>query len=244
MRKTPSNMKTPRYPPVDYDGQFKRLVRFYFPQFMDFFLSHIHAKIDWSKEYEFLDKELEEIKAGAEDKDDKRADFLVKTFLKDGSEKWILIHLEVQSYFETDFCKRMFIYFYRALDRFKKEIIAGAIYVNDRIPKKFDCYEYDFHGTELRYKFNTFKVTDYQGREEELEKNPNIFALVTLACLYVIRTKKGESAAQQRKSLKFNLFKLLLSRGYSDKEVIDLADFIKIIITLPKQLEKELGNSQ
>jgi hypothetical protein len=43
------------------------------------------------------------------------ADVLVKVFLKDGSEKWLLIHIEVQGYYEKEFGRRMFIYNYRIL---------------------------------------------------------------------------------------------------------------------------------
>lgn len=232
-------MKAPNYPPIDYDAQFKRLIRLYFPQYMAFYMPETNLAIDWSKGYVFLDKELEEIRAADDKKADKRADFLVKVFLKDGKEQWILIHLEVQSYFETGFSKRMFVYFYRALDRFDKRIIAGALYVNNQIPRNFNQYHYEFFGTELSYKFNTFKVIDYQNREQELEENPNIFALVTLACLYIIKTKKGQNAAEQRKSLKFKLILLLYKRGYDKKEITDLFNFIRIMLTLPKQLENK-----
>ena len=147
---------------------------------------------------------------------------------------------KVQSYAEKWFSQRMFVYFYRTLDRFNEKVIAAAVYGNDQVPKNYDHFQYDFFKTKMRYEFNAFKVTDYLGREEELEQNPNIFAIVTLACLYIIKTKKGKNADEQRKALKLQLFKLLLTRNYDREEIKDLLAFINILITLPYHLENEL----
>ena len=52
------------------------------------------------------------------------ADQIVKVILKDGVEKWILIHVEVQSENEADFSARMFQYFYRIYDMYEQKIVA------------------------------------------------------------------------------------------------------------------------
>lgn len=50
----------------------------------------------------------------------RKADKVVKVYLKDGTEQWIIIHIEVQGYKGSDFAKRMFSYYYRLWEKFGK----------------------------------------------------------------------------------------------------------------------------
>ncbi len=79
------------------------------------FFPNIHKDIDFSKGYEFLEKELQKIiktsKTGR-----RYADKLVKVFLKNGSERWLLIHIEIQGYKEKKFPERMYTYNYRIFE--------------------------------------------------------------------------------------------------------------------------------
>lgn len=85
-----------------YDSAWKEVIENLFEDFLQFFFPDIFADIDFSKGYEFLNKELSSIVK--DNKIGKRfADELVKVFLKDGSEKWLLIHIEVQGYKEKNF---------------------------------------------------------------------------------------------------------------------------------------------
>ncbi len=77
--------------------RYKEAVESYFQDFLRFFFPHIANDIDFDKGYEFLDKELKRIlrEAGT---GKRYADILVKVYLKDGQEEWLLIHIEVQGY--------------------------------------------------------------------------------------------------------------------------------------------------
>lgn len=57
----------------------------------------------------------------------KYADQVVKVHLKDGNEKWILVHIEVEGTASADFPTRMFKYFYRIFDEYEREIVAIAV---------------------------------------------------------------------------------------------------------------------
>ena len=46
---------------TDFDSPWKRVLDLYFQPFMEYFFPHIAKDIDWSKGYEFLDKELQSI---------------------------------------------------------------------------------------------------------------------------------------------------------------------------------------
>src|SRR5262245_27001521 len=97
---------------ADYDSPWKETIEHFFPQFMAFFFPTAYAEIDWSRPYEFLDKELQRVmrraKAGRH-----TVDKLVMVWLKDGIETWLLVHIEVQNQVDADFAERMYIYGYR-----------------------------------------------------------------------------------------------------------------------------------
>ncbi|HEY9701258.1 MAG TPA: transposase, partial [Allocoleopsis sp.] len=109
---------------ANYDETWKEAINDYFPSFMEFFFPDIYQLIDWTETPISLDKELQDISKGGLGL--KSADKLYEVKLKDKSEIWILIHIEVQSQRDTDFPKRMFIYNYRSFDSYGKPVISLA----------------------------------------------------------------------------------------------------------------------
>ena len=101
---------------MNQDGVWKEAIEYYFEYFLTFFFPEVAADVDHQRGYEFLDKELAEISQGGE-VGGRIADVLVKVYLKDGSERWLVIHVEVQGYWEQDFARRVFTCNYRAFDR-------------------------------------------------------------------------------------------------------------------------------
>ncbi len=65
------------------------------PEFLALFFPQAHADINWSNEYEFLDKELQQVVRDAE-LGARRVDKLVKVWRTNGNETWVLVHVEVQ----------------------------------------------------------------------------------------------------------------------------------------------------
>ncbi len=51
---------------ADLDTPWKKILRSYFPQAIQFFFPAVAELIDWEKPYEFLDKELAQIARDAE----------------------------------------------------------------------------------------------------------------------------------------------------------------------------------
>ena len=47
-----------------YDSPWKDIIEQYFPDFMSFFFPKAAEEIDWSRGYEFLDKELQKVESG------------------------------------------------------------------------------------------------------------------------------------------------------------------------------------
>lgn len=67
----------------DYDSPWKKILETYFQEFMSFFFPVAAEGIDWSREYTFLDKELQQIVRDAE-LGKRLADKLVQVWRKDG----------------------------------------------------------------------------------------------------------------------------------------------------------------
>ena len=105
-------------PRSDLDSPWKDILRAYLPEGLSFFFPLVFEQINWERSPEFLDKEFGQIAKEAEI-GKRYADQLIKVWLKDESELWLLIHLEVQSQRESVFAERMFTYSLRIFDRFQ-----------------------------------------------------------------------------------------------------------------------------
>lgn len=67
-----------------------------FPDLLRFYFQNADAIFDMERGFEFMDKELTELFPELEKQGGSRfVDMLVKTFLKDSTEEWILIHVEI-----------------------------------------------------------------------------------------------------------------------------------------------------
>lgn len=110
-------------PRADLDSPWKTILRAYFPQAdswsasIAFFFPQTAALIDWSRPYELLDKEFQQIARDAE-LGKRYADQLFKVWQVDGAELWLLVHVEVQAQREKAFAQRMFTYSIRIFDRY------------------------------------------------------------------------------------------------------------------------------
>jgi hypothetical protein len=78
-----------------FDSPWKEILEVYFEDFMLFFFPQIHAEIDWSRGYDFLDQELAQVVRDAE-LGRRLADKLVKVWKLSGEETWVLVHIEIQ----------------------------------------------------------------------------------------------------------------------------------------------------
>ncbi len=104
---------------TDYDSPWKEALDVYFEPFLAFFFPQAYAEIDWSQGFKPLDKEFQKVVRLAE-QGRRTVDKLVEVRLKDGREQWILIHIEVQTWQEAEFPRRMYVCNYRIYDRYNK----------------------------------------------------------------------------------------------------------------------------
>ncbi|MEE4359371.1 MAG: hypothetical protein V2I97_23065 [Desulfococcaceae bacterium] len=219
---------------MEYDNPWKEALELYFEAFMKFFFPNVHADIDWKKGYEFLDKELEKIVRDAE-LGRRYADKLVKVFLQNGRETWLLIHIEIQGNRDTGFEKRMFVYNYRIFDRYEVETVSLAVLTDDNDRWRPCEYRTGRWGCEHIFRFPVIKLRDYGKDWEKLEQESNPFSLVVMAHLKSRSVKDG----QERKRWKLHLMRLLFERGYSRQDILELFRFIDWLIELPEDIERQ-----
>jgi len=215
-----------------FDEAWKRVLKPYFWEFLDFYFPHISEEIDKKKTYVFLDKELEKIVRASTSKS-RRVDKLVKIYLKDQQEVWLLIHVEVQTYKDIEFAQRMYSYHYRIYDRYQKPVSSLAILADNNKnfrPRGFKLSA--FGKVYVNFEFETCKILDWKGKEKELENMKNPFATVTLASLKAYERKQTE-----RYEWKRILTRLLYEKGYEKQTILDLYHFIDSIMVLEDEQE-------
>lgn len=220
---------------TEFDSPWKDIIERYFQDFIRFFFPQAHREIEWSRGFEFLDTELQQVVRDAE-LGRRLVDKLVKVERTSGEETWVLIHVEVQNRFETSFAQRMFVYHYRIYDRYNRSVASLAVLGDERRSWKPSQFESQLWGCAIVFKFPVVKLLDYQQYWSELEVSSNPFATVVMAHLKAQETRQQ---SQERKESKLALTRRLYEKGYQREEVIHLFGFIDWVMNLPAELEQE-----
>lgn len=219
-------------PPSDFDGPWKEALDVYLPEILAFLFPDASAGIDWSRRYEPLDKELQQVAPG--DGAGQAVDKLIRVHRRDGQEAWVLVHIEVQSQPDPHFAERMFRYHARLYDRFRRQIASLAILGDDRPGWRPATFGYTLWGCQLDLRFPTVKLLDYDLAILEASTNP--CATVVLAHRLAQATRR---APDQRAAAKLALARRLYGQGRSREEIIRLYRFIDWLLRLPAGLEAE-----
>ncbi len=222
--------------PVDQDGLWKKVIGELFEEFLLFFVPDFHEHIDFTKEPDFLQQELFQ-EVVDKKKGRRMADQIVKVHLKGGEEKWILVHVEVQSENEEDFSERMFQYFYRIYDRYKQKIVAIAIMTSPYQSKAPQDFRYNYFGTTLHYAYTNCKLVDYDYKA--LRNSENLFSKIVLAAKYMHETKDED---RKRYIFKRKLMReIVRNQNYSRTAVQAVFHFIDYLLRLPEDLTQQLS---
>jgi hypothetical protein len=216
---------------ANYDESWKAAIELYFEAFVEFFFPEAYRAIDWDKGHEFLDKELQQIVRDAQ-VGTRFVDKLLKVFLMDGEEAWLLLHIEIQSQTDSEFSKRMFIYHYRIYDRYSREVVSLAVLGDDQLNWRPQEFGYGRWGCEMRLRFPIVKLLDYAW--EDLEASPNPFAAVVMAHRKTQNTTQNSS---ERLQWKLKLIKNLYRRGYDRQDILELFLILDRMMRLPEPLE-------
>ncbi len=203
------------------DALWKAIIREFFEFFLRYFYPGFVDMIDFEKGFEFLDKELSEIQVKSKG-NQRYVDILVKVFLHDGNEEWVLFHIEVQGQDDSNFEERMFIYFYRIFDKYRKQVAALAILTDDEVshPQK---YEYTFLNTKLTYEYATYKLREKDLADFSNKDNP-VSIIMEVAWQALKHNKLDDSELYD---FKINLIRRLKALNYDAQRIRLLLNFIK-----------------
>jgi hypothetical protein len=222
----------------DYDSPWKDILERYFGEFMAFFFADAYAGIDWSRGYESLDTELQQVVRDAE-LGKRLADKLMRVWRQDGEEQWVLIHIEIQASYDAGFARRMFIYHYRLFDRYQRTIVSLAVLGDDHPSWRPRQYGTELWGCEILLRFPVVKLTDYNEHWEVLEASVNPFAIMVMAHL---KTQATRHDPQARLQWKFQLVKRLYEKGFRREDILELFRFIDWLLVLPQGIDKQFRN--
>ncbi len=172
----------------DHDSPWKLVLEAYFPECLQFFFPDLYAAIDWTRPHEFLDTELQQVVRDAA-LGRRFANKLVKVWLKNHQELWILIHVEVQGRKDAQFPQRMYQYNYRISvraaspqeNRYDRPVVSLVILCDSSPTWRPMTYEQNTLGCQITFQFLSVKLLDYKQRWAALEANDNPFATVVMA---------------------------------------------------------------
>ncbi|WP_404299060.1 Rpn family recombination-promoting nuclease/putative transposase [Halomonas sp.] len=221
----------------DFDSPWKEALEHYFPQFLQLLMPEMYRDIDWQRPHEFLDKELQQVVRDTE-AGRRHADKLVKVYTLNGSETWVLIHVEVQGKADRHFNARMYRYYYRLQDKYPQRRIASVAILTDKGGHRMvGRHEQGLWQTRLCFDFPVVDLQQVENDRPALENSTNPFAVVVLSQLEAHRTKGDDGA---RLVTKFSLMKRLYQHGFTRTEVLELLRLIDWMLVLPPALEEQL----
>jgi len=204
---------------LDYDNLFKTVMHRYFWEGLMIFCPALYGDADTSQEPEFLEQELEKIVYDLE-KGANRTDLLVRVPMKNGSEQWVLTHLEIQGEDRKHLPTRMNRYRAMIYLKYDVEPVAIAVLTAPR-PKTEACsYLSDRYGTRVVYEYNNVDVQDLD--DERLISGDNRIALILYAAKRA--QESGDDEGRKFRYLR-DISNIWAERGWSndDKRVIMLS---------------------
>lgn len=169
------NKKKPKR--INHDEALKKLLHTFFKEFIELFFPELATELDL-EEVQFLPEEQIHDIVG---KRSRRLDVLFRTRLR-GQEVRLLVHMEPQSWHEVDFHERMFIYFGRLFEKYRKEnklIIPIAVFTGERKTEVQNEITMDIAGHALlRFRFLKVQLSRRHWRQFIDSDNPVAAALL------------------------------------------------------------------
>jgi len=160
---------------IDHDRLFKELLETFFAEFIRLFFPEAGRAIDFAH-IRFLQQEIFiDVTAGEKHE----VDILVETRLKEES-GLILVHVEPQAYAQKDFNQRMFNYFSRLYEKYRRKILPIAVFSYDQVRDEPDTFEIGFPFLDvLRFCFYKLELKKLSWRDYIESDNPVAAALLS-----------------------------------------------------------------
>ncbi len=180
----------------DFDSPWKEALEKFLRPFLALCFPAVEAQINWSREVVFLDKELQALEPDTE-AGRQFVDKLVRVFLHDGAEAWILVHVEVQSQPDPGLAERMYHYHHRLKQVHRHPVVSLAVLADGDPQVRSGAFEESLLGTRNCFEFATCKLLDFP--EDQLVGMGNPIAPVIRAHLVALRWRRDSPHRRQGK---------------------------------------------
>jgi predicted transposase/invertase (TIGR01784 family) len=210
---------------IDHDRLFKELLETFFAEFIELFFPAAARSIDL-KHIQFLQQEIfTDVTAGEK----RKVDILVETRLKD-EPGLILVHVEPQAYEQKNFNERMFIYFSRLYEKYRRKIIPVAVFSYDRVRDEPDRFELGFPFLEvLNFRFYKLELKKLNWREYIQSDNPVAAALLS----------KMGFKPEEKVKVKLEFMRMLVRMKLDPARMELLAGFFETYLKLNREEEEQ-----
>jgi predicted transposase YdaD len=160
---------------IDHDRLFKELLSTFFLEFLELFLPEIANTLERDSIRFLPQAYFADLTAGEE----KVVDLLVEV-KQAGEEVRFLVHIEAQSYVETDFTRRMFFYFARLHQKYLQRIYPIVVFSFEE-PQREESHTYrvEFPNRKvLEFNFESIQLNRLSWRDYLNQRNPVAAALM------------------------------------------------------------------
>jgi hypothetical protein len=160
----------------------------------------------------------------------RRVDLLVETRLK-GEESLIIIHVEPQSYEQTTFHDRMFIYFSRLYEKYRRRILPIAVFSYDKVKEEPDTLHISFPFFDvMTFRFLKVELKRKNWRDYIQQDNPIAAALLS---------KMGYTP-EERVEVKKEFLRMLVRLEQDPARMALLTGFFETYLPLSEEEEQHL----
>lgn len=216
--------------PIDHDRLFKELLTTFFVDFIDLFFPQLAADLD-PESITFLDKEIfTDVTEG----ETYEPDIVVRTKFRApyDTEAFFLIHTEAQSYPQSQFNKRMFLYFSRLFEQHGLPIYPIALFSFDKPQRpEPDTFEVRFPDLEvLTFRYRVIQLNQLSWRDFLSAHNPVACALMA----------KMNIAPTDRAHVKWECLRLLVTLKLDRARMRLIAGFVDSYLRLTREEENDL----
>jgi hypothetical protein len=207
---------------IDHDQIIKKLIQVFFREFMELFFPREARLINFRRVDFLLQEHFTDIRLGNR----RVLDLVVKVGLRAGGEKYVLIHIEIESSRkEADFPRFMFKRFCQLFLRHETEIFPIGLFTDDavwrtRVP---DFFELRFpNKTIVHFAYHLIKLKNLDHRQFLESKNPLAYALMA----------KMNYNRRERVRLKADFLRLILGSGIDPARQSVLVEFVETYMRL------------
>ena len=204
---------------IDHDRLFKELISTFFVEFLELFLPQVVREID-RESIQFLPQEVfNDVTSG----DKKEIDLLAQVRYQQ-QETYFLIHVENQSYSQSDFAKRMFKYFARLHEKYDLPIYPVVIFSFDE-PQRREPENYQLAFSDLQvldFNFQAIQLNQLRWRDYLTQSNPVAAALMA----------KMKIPPSERPQVKAECLRLLITLKLDPARMQLISGFVDVYLNL------------